>query len=254
MKILPVTTGLLARGDDLAAVILKNADLKDGDIVVLSSKVIAMTESGPTDLRSLSVSAEAKAYAKQCRQDAQFTEFVLQETKRLGGKISCVSPYAILTSLRPKGMKTGRILCPNAGADRSNTGQGSAIGWPQDAAASAKKLHAALGKQAAVGVIVSDSCCHPGRLGVTAFALTVAGLDPIRSDIGTPDLFGSPLVITHEAVADQLATAANSVMGNAAQATPAAIIRGHGLPFSGFSGWVPGIEPEDDLFCGTLPA
>lgn len=84
--------------------------------------------------------------------------------------------------------------------------------------------------------------------GVTAFALVVVGFDPIENYIGKKDLFGRQLLVTREARADQLATAANFLMGNADQAIPAVIVRGHGLPFSDFAGWVPGIKKEEDMF------
>ncbi len=103
-----------------------------------------------------------------------------------------------------------------------------------------------------IGLLLSDSSCRPSRQGVTAFALTVCGFDPVRSDIGKKDLHGNALRITQEAVADQLATAANMVMGNAAQCIPAAVIRDHDIPLSDFCGWVDGIEPEDDLFRDML--
>ena len=69
---------------------------------------------------------------------------------------------------------------------------------------------------------------------------------------GKQDLFGKELKITTEAIADQLATAANTLMGNASQSTPIVIIRDHGIPLSDFAGWVPGIEPSADLFRGIL--
>jgi len=84
---------------------------------------------------------------------------------------------------------------------------------------------------------------------VTAFALVVSGFDPLVSKIGERDLFGRELTMTVEAVADQLATAANMIMGNAAESRPATIIRNHGIPFTDFEGWVPGISKEEDLFC-----
>jgi coenzyme F420-0:L-glutamate ligase/coenzyme F420-1:gamma-L-glutamate ligase len=103
-----------------------------------------------------------------------------------------------------------------------------------------------------IAVIVGDSCCVMTRRGVTAFALTCAGIDPLKSEVGSKDLFGKKLNITHEAIADQLATAANAVMGNAAQSTPAAVIRNHGMELTEFCGWVPGIPPEEDLYRDLL--
>lgn len=254
MHLLPVTTGLLGRGDDLAAAIASCFTLQDGDIVVVSSKAVTMTESGSSNLALLSVTPEASTLSSFSTLDASFVQFILEETKRLGGEITGVSPFVILTSLQPSGIKKGCILCPNAGADRSNVEAGHAIGWPKDSAASAKALRSSLEKHAGVriAVIVSDSCCRPSRQGVTAFALTVCGIDPMKNEVGNADLHGNPLHMTQEAVADQLATAANALMGNAAQATPAAVIRDHGLPLSDFCGWVDGIPAEHDMFQDTL--
>ncbi len=247
MIILPVPTRLLENGDDLAAVISKAIALQQGDIVVISSKAVARTEGRMFDLATIVPTAKAKHLSSECTQDPRLNQLVIDEAKRMNGEVAGVSPFVLLTSLRPKGM-TGRILCPNAGIDQSNVEKDAAIGWPLDPVASAKKLSAAL----RVPVIISDSCCVPGRLGVTAFALTCCGLEPLKSEVGEADLFGKKLRVTHEAVADQLATAANAVMGNAAQSVPAAVIRESGLPSSDFCGWVPGIEPEEDLFRGMI--
>lgn len=250
MHIFGITTGILAQGDNLVEALLESTVLEDGDIIVVSSKAVARTESGSVNLASLTIRDEARDLAQKCGQDPAFTEFILQETERLGGTIISTSAKVILTSLHPHGMKKGRILCPNAGADKSNTEAGTAIGWPMDCVHSAQRLRDQIYAQsgARIAVIISDSGCRPGRQGVTAFALTVCGIDPCTNYVGKPDLFGTPLRVTQEATADQLATAANIVMGNAAQATPAAVIRDHGNALSAFCGWVDGIEPEEDLF------
>jgi F420-0:gamma-glutamyl ligase/very-short-patch-repair endonuclease len=99
-----------------------------------------------------------------------------------------------------------------------------------------------------IAIILSDSTCSPRRRGVTAIALACCGIDPFTSTIGNDDLYGRKMTITVEATADQLATAANAVMGNAAQSIPAVLIRDHGIPYAQFCGWVPGIEKEEDLF------
>lgn len=254
MHILPVSTGLLQHGDDLARAIVESVTLKDDDIIVISSKAVTATESGSVDLSPYKPSAEALEYSKVSNQSPVFTQFVLDETKRFGGHVTGTCPYVLLTTLIPKEMRKGCIVCPNAGADQSNVESGRAIGWPEDPVQSVLKLKTAIEKQSGVriGVLLSDSCCRPSRQGVTALALTVAGFDPIRNEKGKKDLHGNPLNITQEALADQLATAGNFLMGNAAQATPAAVIREHGIPLSDFLGWVDGIEPEDDLFQSML--
>lgn len=249
MHILPIRTVVLEPGMDLATEILKSADIKSGDIIVVSSKAMAICENASVTLDSFTPSDEAKKYAALCNQDPALTEFILHETARMHGRVAGTSPFVLLTELRPQGMK-GTILCPNAGVDQSNIASGMAVGWPKDPVQSAVILQADLEEKTgvSVGIIVSDSGCMPARLGVTAFALTCAGLDPVKSEVGSEDLFGKPLLFTQEAIADQLATAANAAMGNAGQSTPAAVIRGHGLPHADFAGWVDGIDPNDDIF------
>ncbi|MSR67779.1 coenzyme F420-0:L-glutamate ligase [Candidatus Peribacteria bacterium] len=244
MLILPIRTGLLRAGSDLAKEILSKVTLERSDIVVVSSKAIATVEGAAMNLSEITPSPEAISDAKRCNQDPRFTECILREMKRMNGFVTSTSPFVLLTSLKPEGMKTGRILCPNAGMDLSNTDMGFAIGWPKDPVTSAEKLRATLH----VPVIISDSCSRPSRLGVTAFALACTGIDPLQSEVGKSDLFGKKMLVTVEAIADQLATAANAVMGNAAQCIPAAVIRDHGVPFSNFCGWVDGIEEGVDMF------
>ena len=279
MHILGITTPLLRAGDDLASILRASCDMHNGDILVISSKAIATCEGAAIDLARIKPTDEAMKLSKECHLDPLFTQAVLNETDRLNGAVVGACPFALLTSLKPNGMKTGRILCPNAGLDQSNVQEGCAIGWPKDPVVSAQRLRMTLenlmegdrrdrslrGNRSSrltsvpsvthvpsvtfrIAVIISDSCCRPARLGVTAFALVCCGIDPMQSEVGKTDLFGKQLRVTQEAVADQLATAANAVMGNAAQSTPAAIIRDHCIPLSDFCGWVEGIEPEEDLF------
>ena len=115
MLILPVLTKRLKQGDDLALILSENAVLNDGDILVVSSKAIAMTEGAKIDLKTITPSEAAKKLSARCRQDPHFTQVVLDEAKRMNGETAGVSPHALLTSLRPNGMLKGRILCPNAG-------------------------------------------------------------------------------------------------------------------------------------------
>jgi coenzyme F420-0:L-glutamate ligase / coenzyme F420-1:gamma-L-glutamate ligase len=245
MQILPLTTGILKEGDDFASV-LAAFGLRDGDIAVLSSKAVAVIEGCVVPLKELPVSAEAKAYAGSCGRSEAFCEAVLRETKRLNGSVIGTCPSALLTLLKPTGMTEGALLVPNAGMDESNIAQGFAAGWPHDPVASLRRIRERLGVN--VGLILTDSCCVPLRNGVTAFALACVGIDPFKSEIGSEDLFGRKLRVTVEAVADQLAVAGNSVMGNTSQAAPAALIRDHGFPLSDYEGWVNGMDPARDLF------
>ncbi len=243
MQILPVSTRLLSKGNDLADVLWKSGVLQAGDIVVFSSKAVTMTERGARALPA-AASADANALAAKTGQDPRFCEAILEETKRLNGRVIHACTGAVLTELR------GSLLIANAGLDQSNAGEGMIIGWPEDPVKSVGQLQRDLSEKTggAVGIVLSDSCSMPRRKGVIAVALTVAGFDPLVNQEGRTDLYGRALGMTTEAVADQLATAANAVMGNADQSIPAAVIRDHNIPFSAFIGWVPGIAKADDLF------
>ncbi len=283
MLLSPITTRLIQDGDDLAALLLASASIAEGDIVVLSSKAVATAEGAAIDLHTLTPSKEAKRWSTACGRSPAFCQAVLHEVERLHGKVIGTCPGALLTELRPDGLAEGTIFAANAGLDQSNVAEGFAIGWPRDPVASVRRIRQEIEqchgepvepwrralpfdelrvtpslkegrkmKRTKIAIILSDSCCIPRRRGVTAHALVVAGIDPLHSEIGHKDLFGKPLRITIEARADQLATAANILMGNAGQSVPAALIRNHGIPLTRFEGWVPGIEPEHDLFRGLL--
>lgn len=260
VEIIPVPTPLLHPGDDLASILTKTGLIESNDIIAVSSKAVATTEGRCIAYTGLRPTAEAKQWAARCGGSPQFRQAILDETKRLHGTILPGCPQAMLTELRPGGLNEGTILVANAGLDESNVEEGFCIGWPEDPVASVRQLHHALEtsvankpanqktKKPPLAVLITDSTCRPRRHGVTAQALVVSGFDPLRSLVGTNDLFGKSLRMTQEAVADQLATAANMIMGNADEATPAVIIRDHGIPFTDFEGWVPGISTEQDLF------
>ncbi len=254
MEILPIKTAVLKTGDDFASIIAASGVLQDGDVVVVSSKAMATCEGAAIDLSKIKPTAEAVEWSKKCGQTPEFRQAVLDETTRMNGWVGGSCPHAMFTYLKPDGFPVGALLSANAGLDLSNVIKGYAIGWPLDPVASTRKLAADVrgksGKK--VAVILGDSCCMPARLGVIAFALTACGIDPLVDHMGTSDLFGKTFRMTREAVADQLCIAANYVMGNTAQQTPAAAVRGHGLTLTDFCGWVPGIEPEEDLFRDIL--
>ena len=267
MLILPIHTPLLHAGDDLSTFLTNRGDIRAGDIVVISSKAVATTEGAAMNLSLLHPTKEAKEWATQCGKTPEFRQAVLDETKRMRGLVIASCPQAMLTELIPDGLTNGTILAINAGLDESNIAEGFAIGWPRDPVKSVQRLREELEQKLRgpsdhssktsersprISVILSDSCCRPRRIGVTAMALTVSGMDPLMNMVGQRDLFDKELRMTIEARADQLATAANFLMGNAAQSIPAVIIRDHGLPLSDFNGWVSGIAMEADIFRGMF--
>jgi coenzyme F420-0:L-glutamate ligase len=252
MELLALQTRRLQPGDDLAATLRESAAIRAGDILVVSSKAIATVEGRVIDLHSMKPGAEAVKWASACGRSAEFCEAVRMELERLRGRVVGSAPGALLTEAQPEGLSEGTILTANAGLDESNVPEGRAVGWPEDPVLSVRHLRAKLADIGDIGLIVSDSVCIPRRLGVIAIALVASGFDPITTQRGRRDLFGKPLAITDEAVADQLATAANAVMGNAAQSVPAVLIRNHGIEPSKFEGWVPGIVASQDLFRGVM--
>lgn len=275
--LIPIAAPLLKSGDDLAGIFRAAADILPGDILAISSKAVATVEGAMIDLRTLEPSPPADDLSGRTGRSARFCEAMLRELDRLNGRIIGAVNGAALTEVKPslvrqrcsRATRDDRhywsILVANAGLDESNVPEGFAIGWPRDPVASVRKLRKELEKRIKrnkgdkghkryerIAIILTDSCCAPRRSGVTAFALAASGIDPLQSQKGRKDLFGRPLSITVEAVADQLATAANFLMGNAEQAIPAVIIRDHGLALSDWEGWVPGIESAEDLFGGIL--
>jgi len=254
MQIIPIKTPLLKKDSDLVGTLIENADFEDGDILAVSSKAVATAEGSAIDLSKIKVTEEGKKWSDKCGKTPEFRQAVLNEVKRLNGKVLGDCPHAMLTRLKPEGFKDGIILAPNAGLDQSNIEDGYAIGWPHDPIESIRKIRKAIQDKTgkSIAVIMTDSCCRPRRIGVSALALVVSGFDPLFSHIGKDDLFGNELKMTQEARADQLATATNMIMGNANESTPAAIIRDHDFEFTDFEGWVPGLDPEDDLFAGIM--
>lgn len=254
MNLLPIHTPLLKEGDDLASILMQDMTFEDGDIIAISSKAVATVEGAAIDLEKIDVSNEAIELSQHCGKTPKLRQAMLNETARLHGKVVGKCKHAVLTEVKPDGLTEGTIMAASAGLDQSNIPEGLTIGWPLDPLTSIKNLRKDLENKTgkSLGLVMTDSCCRPRRIGVTAIALVVSGFDPLSDQRGKKDLFGRAMVMTQEAVADQLATAANILMGNTDASVPAVIIRDHAIPSSDFEGWVPGLEPEEDLFHGII--
>jgi coenzyme F420-0:L-glutamate ligase/coenzyme F420-1:gamma-L-glutamate ligase len=165
--------------------------------------------------------AQAQDAAAQAQKDPAVVELIAAESQEL----MRVAPGVIIARHR-----TGHVLA-NAGIDASNLvcgGTESVLLWPLDPDASARRLRTSL--EAAFGVrlavIVSDSLGRAWRMGTTGSAIGSAGLKPLRDRRGEADLFGRELQATIVGVADEIAGAASLVMGEGAEGTPVAIVRG----------------------------
>jgi coenzyme F420-0:L-glutamate ligase / coenzyme F420-1:gamma-L-glutamate ligase len=197
-------------GDDLAALLDAAADLQERDVLVVAQKIVSKAEGRVVQLDGIEPSGEAAKLAAD--RDPRELEVVLGEARRLVR----TRPPLVIAETRHG------FVCASAGVDHSNTGDpGALVLLPVDPDASARRLSDSLG----VAVIVSDSFGRPFRQGTTDVAIGVAGLTPLLDLRGVRDPTGYELRTTTIAVADEIAGAAELVMGKT-RGIPAAIVRG----------------------------
>jgi coenzyme F420-0:L-glutamate ligase/coenzyme F420-1:gamma-L-glutamate ligase len=228
-------------GDDLGALLAGAAEraggLEDGDVIVVAQKVVSKSEGRVVDLASIEPSQRAVELAGDG--DPRHVEAILRESKRV---VRSRPPLLIVET------KHG-FVCASGGVDASNAkGAGTLVLLPLDPDASATRLRDDLRTRTGrdVAVIVSDSFGRPWRQGTTDVALGVAGLAPLLDLRGTVDAAGYELQGTQIAVADELAGAAELVLGKT-RAVPAAVVRGYRATGDG-SGRDLLMPPERDLF------
>jgi len=224
MEVNPIKTGLINAKDDIVKIIsecVERYGVLDGDIFVIASKVVAVSEGRVAELAKVRASTKAKRLAKKYALEEGFAQLVIEEADAIFGGV----PRAILT------LKSG-IFVANAGIDHSNAPIGHAILWPknpQEAAVNIRKrLSSRFGKK--LGVIICDSHCVPLRAGSVGVAIGVSGIPAVIDERGKEDIFGRKMLITRRAIADNLSCAAVSVMGECAECTPAALVRNANIP------------------------
>jgi coenzyme F420-0:L-glutamate ligase / coenzyme F420-1:gamma-L-glutamate ligase len=218
-------------GDDLAALIRAAADLDDGDILVVAQKIVSKAEGRVVRLDDVEPSEQAEELAADG--DARELEVILGEAARLVR----TRPPLVIAETRHG------FVCASAGVDHSNAPEsGTLVLLPLDPDASARRLADELG----VAVIVSDSFGRPFRQGTTDVAVGVAGLTPLLDLRGARDSTGYELRTTTIAVADEIAGAAQLVMGKL-DGIPVAVVRGLDVSGEGTAADVV-MPPERDLF------
>jgi coenzyme F420-0:L-glutamate ligase / coenzyme F420-1:gamma-L-glutamate ligase len=231
--------GEIATGTDLAAMVLESAPpLEEGDVVVITHKAVSKSEGRVVDLATVRPSPEAMELSRDGG-DPRVAELVLQESRRIvrrrGGLLIAETHHG--------------FVCASAGVDRSN---GPAAGWavllPEDPDASAAGLRAELERRtgARLAVIVADTMGRALRRGIVGTAIGVSGLPALCSYAGSLDPTGYELRTTAVAVADELAAAADLVIGKLDR-VPAALVRGYGAEGDG-SGRDLVRDASDDLF------
>ena len=233
----------VAAGDDLAsliaeALVRQHLELADGDVLVVTQKVVSKAEGASVDLATVEPSAFAAAWAAEHDRDARQVEVVLRESRRLVR----MSRGIIIAETRH-----GHI-CANAGVDTSNAADGVALTLPVDPDASAARIRHGVQQRTgiAVGVIVSDTFGRPWREGQVNVAIGLAGVRALDDYRGCLDTSGRALHASVLAVADEIASAAELVMGKTRRC-PVALVRG--LDVSGTDGARSLLrDPAHDLF------
>jgi coenzyme F420-0:L-glutamate ligase len=240
VEILPMQTGVRKGRFDLFES-LQGFDYRDDDILVISSKFVSMSEGAVVDLSKVRASKKARSLAAKCYMEPKMAELVLRESDYIVKGV----PGFLLA------VRDG-MIAPNAGIDKSNVPKGYAIPYPRDPFGTAEKLRqkflAELGIR--VGIVLADSRLMPTRIGTTGVAIACAGFEPVDDLRGRRDLFGNVLKVTFKAVADGLATMGVAAMGESDESTPAAVVRGAKVTWSGkkFSWKDMAVSPSQDIY------
>jgi coenzyme F420-0:L-glutamate ligase / coenzyme F420-1:gamma-L-glutamate ligase len=212
--------------DELDALILRSLEQRqeqifDNDVLVVAHKIVSKAEGRVVNLEHIKPSAESLKMAEEDGKDPRIMELILDESKDMIRHSNGV----IIVETRHG------FICANAGVDQSNVEDSvnHAVLLPVDADASANKIRESLrdktgGKDFAV--IITDTFGRPFREGQTNVAIGIAGIEPIKSYVGTADMYGKKLRVTEIAVVDEIASAAELAMGKL-ERVPVVIIRGY---------------------------
>ena len=209
--------------DDLVDLILESSEVNDGDILVFSQKIVSKNEGRILSLSSVNPSLLANGIASSYGKDPRLVELILSESKR----IVRMENGIIIVETRHG------FVCANAGIDESNVQDGYATLLPDNPDQSANllkgKIEQKTGKN--IAVIISDTFGRPFRLGQTNVAIGIAGLEPVLDYNGKPDTFGKIMQVTAIAIADEICSASELVMGKV-EKCPIAIVRNYNFNLS----------------------
>ena len=243
---------LLKQGDDLAAMIVSRASeiglgIRNRDVIVVGQKAVSKAEGRIVNLEDITPSHRAHMLAKKTGKRPEFIQLVLRDSARV---LRANGDAFIVTT------KNGQT-CMNGGVDKSNVkGDSKYALLPKNPDASARslmrKIKRLTGKD--VGVVITDTRSRPFRRGQVEECIGIAGINPNVDYRGQTDLFGYTLRFKNVSLADELASAAELVMGQGREATPVAIIRGlrrvnfqERASTKGLA-----VRSNEDLFKGTL--
>jgi len=208
---------------NLVDLILESSEINDGDILVFSQKIVSKNEGRILSLSSVNPSLLANGIASSYGKDPRLIELILSESERI---VRMENGIIIVKT------KHG-FVCANAGIDESNVQDGYATLLPKDPDKSASLLKERIEQKTGknIAVIISDTFGRPFRLGQTDIAIGIAGLEPILDYTGKPDTFGKIMQVTAIAIADEICSASELVMGKV-EKCPIVIVRNYSYNFS----------------------
>ncbi len=248
MELFGIKTPLIKPGDDIAGILgeaMSSAGIKpqENDILVLAESAVATSEGRIVDLESVTPGTKAIELSKLYDNDPRKMELIIRESDEIIGGI----PGVVVTI-------TKGVLSPSAGIDNSNAPENHVVLLPSNPKKSAIEIRKKLMEEydCNVAVIIGDSRTQPLRLGCVGIALACAGIEPVEDVRGRKDLFGKPLLITRRATADNLVSAAQIIMGEADESTPAVLIRGAPVRFIEGSEDIPTIPKDKCLYFGCF--
>jgi len=215
MRLIPLKSERVKQNDDFYLVLAETLTsaqekLEEGDILVIASKVLAYCE----------------GRLEKITESNTFKEIVAREADLV---LECTEYNEMDLTLK------NRVLIPNAGIDKSNTPEGEVVLWPKDSFKSAREIQDKMKKEYGLkklGILISDSHCHPLRMGTAGIAIGWAGFEGVEDVRGQDDLFGKKMLYTQNAVADNLSSAANLLMGETDASIPFVIVRGYDAVFT----------------------
>lgn len=236
----------ISKGDDIAGLIMeaikeRNESLLENDVIVITHKVISKAEGKVADLSTIVPSEESKRISLNTGKDPRLVELIISQSN----EIVKIERDIIITET-----KHG-FVCANAGIDASNVDMLSnhVVLLPDNPDESARRIRNDIKSRTKidVSIVISDTFGRPFRKGQVNVAIGIAGIDPVVSYIGKTDMYGKILKVTEIAIADELASAAELVMGKSSR-IPVAIVRGCNYITGDSSISKINRSKEDDLF------
>lgn len=232
-------------GDDIGNLILKSIkekkeSLKENDVIVITHKIVSKSEGRTIDLTKIIPSEESKKISSRTGKDPKLVELIISQSN----EIIKIQREIIITET-----KHG-FVCANSGIDTSNVGNSNhVVLLPVDPDKSAREIRNYIRSKTKtnVAVIISDTFGRPFRKGQVNVAIGVAGINPIKSYIGDSDMYGNILRVTEIAIADEIASAAELVMGKSLR-VPVTIVRGYDFSSTDASMSTVTRAKKDDLF------